>query len=273
MKYLFINSLAGTGSTGRIVADKCRELMAQGHECLIAYGREEKNCQDIPTMRIGSVWDVRAHALTSRILDTSGFGSRAVTKRLLGRIREYDPDVIWMHNIHGYYLHVGLLFDYLKTCGKPIYWTLHDCWSFTGHCAYFDYAGCDRWKTGCHNCPEKKVYPASILLDGSRRNYARKKALFSGVPNLTLITPSQWLADLVKESYLREYPVQVVHNTINTEVFRPTAGDFREKWELDGKIMLLGVASVWDGRKGLPDYIALSKMPLRAGGIEAGAGC
>ena len=258
MKYLFINSVAGKGSTGRIVAEKCRELMAQGHSCLIAYGRDQAKCPDIPTVYIGSDLEQKLHGLLTRTLDCSGFGSRAATLRFLKQVREYDPDVIWLHNIHGYYIHVGLLFGYLKTCGKPIYWTLHDCWSFTGHCAYFDFAGCDRWKTGCHHCPEKKAYPTSLLMDGSRRNYRKKKALFTGVPNMTLITPSKWLAGLVKRSYLGQYPVEVVPNTVDTAIFHPTAGDFRKRHGLENKKMLLAVANVWDARKGLQYILQLA---------------
>ena len=260
MKYLFINSVAGFGSTGRIAADKCRELMAQGHRCVLAYGRDKANCDDIATVRIGSAWDYRLHGVESRIFDDQGFGSRAATRRFLAWVREYDPDVIWLHNIHGYYLNMEQLFSYLRTCGKTIYWTLHDCWSFTGHCAYFDYVGCDKWKTGCHHCPQKGSYPASLLLDGSRRNWEKKRALLTGIPNLTIVTPSQWLAGLVKESYLQEYPVEVVYNTINTEIFQPTAGDFREKHGLSDKRIVLGVASVWEERKGLRDFIALAPM-------------
>lgn len=260
MKYLFINSVAGFGSTGRIAADKCRELMAQGHTCVLAYGRDKANCADIETKPIGTSWDYRLHGLESRILDDQGFGSRRATRAFLRWVREYDPDVIWLHNIHGYYLNIELLFSYLRTCGKKIYWTLHDCWSFTGHCAYFDFAGCGKWKTGCNHCPQKKSYPASLVLDNSRVNWEKKRGLFTGIPNLTLVTPSRWLADLAKESFLGEYPVEVVYNTINREIFQPTPGDFRETYNLSDKKILLGVASVWEERKGLRDFVKLAQV-------------
>lgn len=262
MKYLFINSVAGFGSTGRIAAQQCRDLMAQGHQCTLAFGRDKANCDDIPTVRIGGDWDVRLHGLRNRLLDDQGFGSKAATRRFLDWMKEYDPDVIWLHNVHGYYLHIGLLFSYLKTCGKQIRWTLHDCWTFTGHCAYFDFAGCEKWKTGCHHCPQKHTYPQSLLRDNSRKNFQKKSSLFTGIPNLTLITPSQWLADLLQESYLREYPVEVVYNTINTEVFKPSPSNFREKHGLQDKKILLGVASIWEERKGLRDFVKLSQMLL-----------
>lgn len=260
MKYLFINSVAGFGSTGRIAADQCRELMREGHRCVLAFGRNKANCDDVPTVQIGTALDYKVHGLRCRLLDDHGFGSKGATRRFLEWVREYDPDVIWLHNLHGYYIHIGELFSYLKSCGKEIHWTLHDCWAFTGHCAYFDMVGCGKWKTGCHHCPQKGAYPASVGLDGSRRNYEEKKRLFTGIPNMTLRVPSRWLKDRVQAGFLGEYPVEVVYNTIDRTIFKPTPGDFRKKHGLEGKKVLLGVASVWDERKGLKDFKALSRM-------------
>ena len=260
MKYLFINSVAGFGSTGRIAAEKCRELMKDGHECVLAFGREKANCDDIPTVQIGTAMDYKIHGVRCRLLDDHGFGSYGATKKFLKWVKQFDPDVIWLHNIHGYYIHIGLLFDYLRICGKKIIWTLHDCWAFTGHCAYFDFAGCGKWKTGCFSCPQKGSYPASIGLDGSRGNYQRKKQLFTGIPDMHLVVPSHWLEKRVRQSFLQDYPVDVVYNTINREIFKPTMGDFREKHGLEDKKILLGVASVWDERKGLKDFLALHKL-------------
>ena len=258
MKYLFINSVCGVGSTGRIVAEKCRELMAQGHECRVAFGRKEANSQDLSVIRIGTSKDYCLHAVQSRIFDNHGFGSQRATMQLLEQIRAYDPDVIWLHNLHGYYIHIGLLFGYLKTCGKEIRWTLHDCWAFTGHCAYFDYVNCQRWRSGCYDCPQKKTYPASFLMDRSSCNYEQKRELFTGIPNLTLITPSVWMRDLVKESFLKEYPVEVCCNTVDTDIFHPVQSNFRGQHNLEQKKILLGVASVWEPRKGLEDFVKLS---------------
>ena len=260
MKYLFINSVAGIGSTGKIAAQQCRELMAQGHSCVLAFGRDCANCDDIPTIRIGTELEYKLHGIRTRLLDDHGFGSYRATQAFLKQVRSFDPDVIWLHNVHGYYIHIGLLFDYLRTSGKKIYWTLHDCWTFTGHCAYFDFAQCDRWRTGCHSCPQKGTYPASMGLDGSRRNHLRKKTLFTGIPNMTIVTPSKWLAGLVKQSYLMEYPVEVIYNPINTEIFRPTEGDFRRNRGLEDKKLLLGVAGVWEARKGMRDFVKLAGM-------------
>lgn len=260
MKYLFINTVAGYGSTGRIAADKCRELTAQGHTCVLAYGRMITGCDDIQTVRIGSDFAVKCHALRSRLLDDSGFGSRRVTREFLNWVRQYDPDVIWLHNVHGYYLHIGELFTYLRSCGKKIIWTLHDCWAFTGHCVYFDYVQCTRWKQGCHDCPQKHTYPESVFADNSRRNYQQKRRLFAGIPNLTLTVPSHWLESRVKQSFLQEYPVEVIYNQVDRTVFRPTPSDFRERHGLENKVIVLGVASVWEERKGLKDFLALSEL-------------
>ena len=266
MKYLFINSVAGVGSTGRIVAETCRALQQQGHTCAIAYGREKANCDDIETVCIGTPMDYKLHGALCRVTDRHGFYSRSATRKFLEWAKAYDPDVVWLHNIHGYYLHLGELFTWLKERRKQVKWTLHDCWAFTGHCAYFDFVGCDKWKTGCHHCPQKKEYPATLLLDGSRANYEDKKRLFTGLADVQLYVPSNWLADRVKESFLREYPVEVVYNTVNEEIFKPTSGSFRREHGLEHKKIALGVASVWDRRKGLEDFVALAsrlKEPWR----------
>ncbi len=261
MKVLMINSVCGIRSTGRICTDLAQALEAQGHTVRIAYGRET-----VPerfsryAVRIGSDCGVKLHALKARAFDASGFGSRAATARFLDWVRKYDPDVIHLHNVHGYYLHVGLLFDYLRTCGKRILWTLHDCWAFTGHAAYCELEDCEKWKTGCSHCPKDWDYPKSFT-DHARRNYARKKALFTGIPNLELVTPSQWLADLCAESFLKEYPVTVIHNGINTDIFRPSDGTaLRARLGLTGKRVILGVAALWEKRKGLEDFVTLSGM-------------
>lgn len=260
MRFLFVNVVAGSGSTGRIAAQQCRELQEQGHECVLAYGRWESNCEDVTTHRIGTALDYRIHGLLTRLFDLNGFGSKHATRKFLRWVKEYDPDVIWLHNIHGYYLNIELLFDYLKTCGKTIRWTLHDCWTFTGHCSHFSYVGCEQWKTRCSKCVQLKEYPKCIGISDVSRNFDRKRKAFTGVPKLTIITPSQWLASLVRQSFLGEYPVEVLYNKIDTSVFKPTPSNFRERYGLQSKIIILGVANVWGKRKGLDDFIRLAGM-------------
>jgi hypothetical protein len=261
MKVLMINSVCGIKSTGRIATDLADMLTEKGHMVKIAYGREE-----IPekykeyAVRIGNEWDVRLHALEARLFDNAGFGSKKATLKFLEWVREFAPDIIHLHNLHGYYINVELLFKFLKEYKKPVIWTLHDCWAFTGHCAHFDLCKCYKWKTECHKCPQKKEYPASILLDNSRKNYRNKKKAFQGVDNMVIVTPSDWLADLVKESFLREYETRVINNGIDLTLFKPTEGEFREKYKLGNKIIVLGVASVWEVRKGLVDFIELRKL-------------
>ena len=261
MKVLQINSVCGIRSTGRICTDLADVLAKNGHECKIAYGRETvpEKYKDI-SYRIGSETDVKLHALKARFFDTAGFGSAKSTKMLVKKIREYDPDVIHLHNIHGYYLNIKTLFDFLTEMDKPIVWTLHDCWAFTGHCAHFDYKGCLRWKTGCYDCPQSRCYPASIFLDRSKQNWQEKRDLFSGVKDLTLIAPSEWLASLVRTSFLGKYPVHVICNGIDLETFKPTNSNFREKFGLGDRIIVLGVASIWSERKGLRDFDRLAAL-------------
>lgn len=263
MRVLMINSVCGIRSTGRICTDLAQQLEQDGHEVKIAYGRVE----DVPekfkkyAVRIGSDKDLKLHAIRTRVLDEHGFGSKKATRAFLKWAEEYDPDLLWLHNIHGYYINIEMLFDWIKSRPQmKVKWTLHDCWAFTGHCAYFTMAHCEKWKTGCANCPQKDRYPASVLKDNSKQNYARKKAAFTGVHDMTLITPSQWLANLVKRSFLGEYPIEVHYNTIDTNIFQPTPSDFRKRYGLEHKKILLGVASTWDDRKGLDDFFRLADM-------------
>jgi len=257
VKVLQINSVCGIGSTGRIVTDLHNILSKSGHESYIAYGRDVPiNC-DKP-IRIGSKYDNYSHVAITRILDLHGFGSKKATLDFIEKIEHIDPDIIHLHNIHGYYINIKILFEYLKKANKPVVWTLHDCWAITGHCSHFDYIGCDKWKTGCRECLQKREYPRSDFRDNSEDNYINKKTLFTGLRNLTIVTPSHWLANLVKESFLKEYPVVVIKNGIDLETFKPIESDFRIKHGLKNKFVILGVASSWNMKKGLDYFIELS---------------
>ena len=258
MKILQINSVCGVGSTGRIATDLYKVLEEQGHECKIAYGRGVAP-EGIDSIKIGSNLDNYTHVFKTRVFDKHGFGSVNATKKFIEEVKEYNPDIIHLHNIHGYYINIEILFNYLKEANKPVIWTLHDCWAFTGHCAYFDYVGCDKWKNGCNKCPQKEGYPTSKVFDNSKLNYEKKRELFTSIKNMTIVTPSKWLANLVKESFLGKYPVEIINNGIDLEVFKPTESDFRERYNLQDKFIILGVASVWEERKGLKYFIELSK--------------
>ena len=160
-----------------------------------------------------------------------------------------NPDIIHLHNIHGYYINIEILFDYLKSSKKPVIWTLHDCWSFTGHCAHVDYIRCDRWKSSCYSCPQKNQYPKSILLDKSKENYILKKNIFSSLDKLKIVTPSEWLKKQLSESFLSEIPVEVIYNGVDLNVFKPVTSNFRKANNLQDKYIILGVASPWHKRK------------------------
>lgn len=263
MKVLIVNSVCGVGSTGRICLSLARGLEAAGHTVRIAHGRGPvpEGAQKY-ALRIGNRLDFGWHLLMTRLFDGQGFASARATRRFLSWAEEWKPDLLWLHNLHGYYIHCGLLFDWIKRHPETeIRWTLHDCWAFTGHCPYFTAVNCDKWESCCGNCPQKKLYPASLLLDRSRANYLRKKAAFTGVKNLTLITPSRWLAGLVKKSFLKDYPVEVRYNTVDTGVFRPTESHFRQEHGLEGKRIVLGVSNAWqEPRKGLKDMLALPSL-------------
>lgn len=263
MKVLIINSVCGTGSTGRICTDIAKKLENDGNTIKIAYGRSKYVPDEYKkyAVRIGSAFSVKLHAIKTRFLDKHGLGSILSTKRFLKWADKYNPELLWLHNIHGYYINYKLLFKWIKS--RPdmqVKWTLHDCWAFTGHCTHFTLEGCSKWQSECSHCTQKNLYPKSCFLDRAKQNFNQKRMAFTGVKNLTIITPSNWLANLVKKSFLQEYPIKVIHNKINTDIFKPTSSSFKKNHCIDDKKMILGVANDWGKRKGLDDFIRLSTM-------------
>jgi len=258
MKVFQINTVCGTGSTGKIAVDLAGELKNNGHSSVIAFGRgEAKNWNN--TYRITTPLQNKMHAVYTRITDKHALCNTKATKKLIAKIKSENPNIVHLHNLHGYYLNAKSLFEFLADYNKPVVWTLHDCWSFTGHCAYFDFVDCKKWRTGCYKCPQKKTYPKSVFLDNSKGNYKWKKSFFTAISNLTIVTPSNWLKNLVQQSFLQDYPIKVINNGIDLNVFKPTKSDFRKRYNLQNKIIVLGVANVWEKRKGIEDFIKLSK--------------
>lgn len=260
MRVLQITAFSGWGCTGRIALGIHNELVAQGHESTIAWGRTNTAPDTVPTIQIGSSMDQKMHGLYTRITDRCGFGSKRVTEEFIKKVDEYKPDLIQLHILHGYYINLEVLFNYIKERNIPVVWTFHDCWAFTGHCPYFDLVGCEKWKTGCHDCQQKAHHPTSWLLDNSKWNWNKKRELFTGVNNMTIVTPSRWLAGLVKQSFLSGCAVEVINNGINLNDFKPTQNDFRVNKHLENKKIVLGVSSTWADSKGLKDFIELSKL-------------
>jgi len=250
MRILQINTAVNSGSTGRIAEEIGKTLIKNGHESYIAYGRI-KGKSNSRLIKIGTLKDVYHHVLMTLLYDKHGLASKKATKNLIKQIDKIEPNIIGLHNIHGYYLNYEILFDYIKEKEIPVLWTFHDCWPFTGHCSYFDSVGCEKWKTHCNKCPITKNYPKA-LTDRSYQNFEDKQEAFTDVKHLKIIIPSQWLGDLVKHSFLKEYPVEVIHNGIDLDVFKPLKNVINSKEKI-----VLGVASTWDKRKGLDDFIQL----------------
>ena len=256
MKIVQINSFSN-GSTGKIMMSIHNELINKGNDSYAIWGRgrKEENRNEI---YLNDKLGVYYHALYSRLTGKTGFASRKSTKKLIKKMDKIKPDIIHLHNIHGYYINIELLFNYIKNNNIKVIWTLHDCWAFTGQCSHFTIPNCDKWRRECNKCPILNQYPKTIK-DNSKWNYNKKKELFSGL-NMKIITPSKWLAELVRQSFLKNYPVEVINNGIDTNIFKPTNSNFRKEHNLENKKIILGVASVWDKRKGLSDFIKLSKI-------------
>lgn len=256
-------------STGRIMQEIGELVMQNGWESYIAYSRGRdgirKPCRS-KTIPVGNLRSTIWHGIMTRLFDRHGLSSDGATRQLIRRIEELHPDIIHIHNIHGYFLNYRILFDYLSRCGIPVIWTAHDCWLYTGHCYHYSYAKCDKWQTGCRHCPQKSEFPASYLFDRSEKNYADKRKAFTSMPHdkLVIVPVSEWIRNEMRHSFLKEYEFRVIHNGINTDLFQVYGADaVKARYGLQGKHILLGVASIWSREKGLYDFIALAER-LRA---------
>ena len=264
MRYVQLNAY-GNAWAESIIFKKHRELQEQGHESWVFWARADHG-QDDHMVKIASYPEICIDALQTRIDGKAGFHSRGITYRLLRKLDEINPDVVHLHVLCGYWVNVEMLFNWLAKHRCKVVWTLHDCWALTGHCIYFTYAKCTQWRSACAAsvpCPQKHEYPETYLGGDASVQwcYEQKKRLFTMLPpeRMRLITPSHWLADLVKQSYLSKYDVEVVHNTVNSDVFKPVESDFRERYGIGDRFMVLGVASKWSERKGLQHFVRLAE--------------
>lgn len=250
---LQINVSCNYGSTGHIAEDIMQRATEKGWRCVMAHGGRYVRPSKFETKQISTKSNNEIHALKSIFFDGQGLGSTVVTRRFIEDIKRLKPDIIHFHNLHGYYLNYRVLFGFLNITDIPIVWTFHDCWAFTGHCAHFVTAGCEKWKTGCSDCPLKGDYPKA-LMDRSRRNYDLKKKLFTANKNLHIVPVSEWLAGLVKQSFLKDKDITVIHNGVDIDVFHPMPLKSKSQYRI------IGVSSVWNKEKGLFDFYKLREL-------------
>jgi len=254
MKIVQLNVTYGSGSTGKIALSISELLDNENIENYVVYS--SGSCDKSNGIKYATPNSIKIQTVIARVLGNYGFEAKRTTKKLVAHLEKIKPDILHIHNIHSHDCNLEILFKYIKANNIKTYWTFHDCWAFTGYCPYFDMIGCDKWKTECKNCPQKGYY--SWFFDRSNQNFNKKKKLFEGL-DLTIITPSKWLAGLVSHSILKDYPVKVINNGIDLSIFKPTESDFREKYNLENKFIVLGVAFGWGIRKGLDVFIELSK--------------
>lgn len=257
MKVAYINSVVGYGSTGRIVYQLSHMDGIQGK---VYYGRKENNT-DADAYRMTKFIGNAKHAMSTFVKGNHGFSNTQETKDMVEDLMKFNPSLVHLHNLHGFYLDMEVLFEFLRETQVPVVWTLHDCWSFTGHCAHFEASGCEKWKNGCEGrCPGALSYPYTFNPYCAKKNYAKKNELVHllGRNQMTIVTPSNWLEDRVKESFLKDFPVRTIHTGINTEVFYYRNSVFRKHHDIINKYMILAVASVWYKDKGLDDLVRIA---------------
>lgn len=259
MNIFEINSVS-YGSTGRIMFQIADSVQSMGGIAYTASSYTKPRGEQFPDTyyKIGGAIGKAEHIILAKLTGRHGCYSHYATYKLIRKLKQVKPDVIHLHNVHGWYLNWRMLFGYLKQAGIPVIWTLHDCWSFTGHCPHFIAIGCNKWKSGCYDCPLYKLYPGCFF-DDSKKQYALKRDCFTGVSDMTLATPSRWLADLVKKSYLKDYKTVVINNGIDLTKFKPRISEFRNRYAVENKSILLGVAFDWSYRKGIDVFKRLAE--------------
>jgi glycosyltransferase involved in cell wall biosynthesis len=259
-RILQINTVVNWGATGIITEKIGKVILKNSWSSFIAYGRYDR-LSDSKLIKIGNKFDFYADVLKTRLFDEHGFGSENATNDFIEKVKKIKPDIIHLHNIHGYYINIKILFEYLKQSNLPVVWTLHDCWSFTGHCAHYTVVDCQKWQKQCYSCPQTSRYPASIFLDNSKKNYLEKKTIFNSLSKLTLIPVSEWLEGEVRKSFFKDVDIKMINNGIDLEMFNIRKLNLSKlKYKIPKKFIILGVASVWTKEKGLNDFIELREL-------------
>lgn len=255
MKVAYINSVAGIGSTGQLIYQLSR---INGLHGKIYYGRKS-NATDADSMKMNDSWGYARHAIGTFLFDNHCFCNEKETLVMIEDLKKFKPDLIHIHDLHGYYIHIEPLFAYLKESKIPVIWTFHDCWPFTGHCAHYDAVKCERWKTQCQQCPALMTYPCTLNSFHVKRNFERKKELFTSLgKQLTIVTPSKWLEKQVHMSFLKEANIRTIHSGIDLDKFKRVDSTFREKHNIENKFVILAIANCWNKEKGLNDLKKLS---------------
>lgn len=258
-KVIQINTVANYGSTGKIMEAIGLMAKSEGWDSKIAVGGRYSLPSKLETYTISSINQCRISAMNSMLTGRHGFANHFETRKFLSWLKDEKPNIIHLHNFHSYIVNIELLFNYLAASKTPVVWTLHDCWPFTGHCSHFINIKCYKWKDVCYDCPKTHSFPKSLFFDRSRQNYLDKKRLFTSVNNLSLVTVSHWLGSMVEQSFLGKYQVNVILNGVDLKRFKPTETHVKTKFNLDNKIVLLGVSTDWGKAKGLYDYVRLRK--------------
>lgn len=261
MNIAFLNAY-GNGSTGRIVGELMKLCENAGYQVLSIYARGACARQDESVFKCHNIVGFYTDGFFSRLVDNHGLNNRLNTRGIINKLREFKPDIIHIHNLHGYWVNYPMLFKYIKECGAKVVWTFHDCWHITGHCTHFDFIKCEKWKSGCHDCEQLKEYPASFGYDGSKRNYAMKKKFFTSLDKMVIVTPSNWLKAKVKDSFFNKYDIRVINNGVDVDVFKPSDIINLRKEILDSGFdkIVLGVAATWNERKGLKDILEVANQ-------------
>ena len=250
------------GSTGNIMKNINKLALENGFKSFVSSPRDFSQINNYPNNHkcIGTIIEKKFHRFMGKYTGNEGGYSKFATKRFLKWVDKINPDIIHIHNLHLNYINIEMLFNYLKKNSNiNVILTLHDCWTFTGHCPHYEMICCNKWKETCYECKVYNSYPVSRK-DNSLKMHKRKKEWFLGIKNMTLVAPSKWMKKQIKESFLREYDTRVIYNGIDLNVFKPVISNMRNQLNLQDKKIILGVAFSWSNKKGLDVFLQLDKL-------------
>lgn len=261
MKVLQINAVYGHGSTGDIVRELLLNVKKVGGQSYIAVPEKIKNHNEVDGyIRIGNKIDYKLHSLSSRIFGMQGFSSKKSTLKLIKEIEKINPDIIHLHNLHSNYINIEYLFKYIRENKKPTIITLHDCWFLTGKCCHFLYDNCEKWKVKCEKCIRKKKEIPSYFFDTSTKVYEKKKKLIGENPFVYVIGCSKWITEVARQSILNKRVIGTIYNGIDLSIFYPRKNNFRIKYKLEEKYVILGMANKWLTKENEKTYEEILKF-------------
>ncbi len=256
MKILMING-GSSGSSWDIMTQIAYQCVKNKWNVLICTPTKKPKDFNMEYYQIG-IGNRFVHNLLSKLDGSDGFHNKKATSQLIEKIKKFKPDIVHLHTLHGYFINVDILCNFLKKNKIFTVITLHDCWFFTGRCAHYAKNKCYKWIDGCYSCSYMNAYPKAFFKDNSHKLYTLKEKIFNGWKELRIVAVSHWLADNANKSkiFRNKTTVETIYNGIDTNIF---SDKNRHYDDISNEIInIICVSSLWNESKGISiiNYLA-----------------